>query len=73
MINLDANRKTPLYQQLYEQIKQKTISGDYPKGTRLTSTRKQATDLCLGRNTVESAYDQFQVYSPSTDMKESSI
>lgn len=58
MINLDANHKTPLYQQLYEQIKQKIISGEYPKGARLTSTRKQATNLCLGRNTVESAYDQ---------------
>jgi len=61
MINLDANRKTPLYEQLYEQIKQKIISGEYPKGTRLTSTRKQATDLCIGRNTVENAYDQLCV------------
>lgn len=58
MIILNTNGKTPLYQQLYEQIKQKIISGDYPKGARLTPTRTLAMDLCIGRNTVESAYDQ---------------
>lgn len=61
MIILNTSEKTPLYQQLYDQIKQKIISGGYPKGTRLTSTRKLAMDLCVGRNTVESAYDQLCV------------
>lgn len=61
MIVVDAGGKTPLYQQLYEQIKQRIISGDYPRGKRLTSTRKLASDLCVGRNTVESAYEQLCV------------
>ena len=58
MILLNTDENVPLYQQLYEQIKQRIISGEYREGTRLTSTRKLATELCVGRNTVESAYDQ---------------
>lgn len=58
MIHLNKNEKAPLYKQLYVQIKQRIISGEYQEGTRLASTRKLATDLCIGRNTVESAYDQ---------------
>ena len=61
MIILNTSENTSLYKQLYKQIKQKIISGDYPKGTRLPSTRKLAMDLCVGRNTVESAYDQLCV------------
>lgn len=58
MITLDADAQIPLYQQLYEQLKSRIISGEYAKGTRLTSTRDLARDLCVGRNTVESAYEQ---------------
>lgn len=58
MINLEPELKEPLYQQLYEQIKEKIIVGEYEKGTRLTSTRLLAKELCIGRNTVEAAYDQ---------------
>lgn len=58
MIILNPNGKTPLYQKIYEPLKQKIVSGDYPKATRPTFTRKLAMDLCIGRNTVESAYDQ---------------
>lgn len=58
MIHLNTELKIPLYQQLYEQLKSKIISGEYGKGVRLTSTRELAKDLCLGRNTVESTYDQ---------------
>lgn len=61
MISINTDKKTPLYQQLYIQIRQKIISGEYPEGTHLTSTRKLAMDLCVGRNTVESAYDQLCV------------
>lgn len=58
MIYLNPESKKPLYQQLYEQLKQNIISGEYEKGTRLVSTRDLAKSLSIARNTVESAYDQ---------------
>lgn len=58
MLNLDASVKTPLYRQIYEQIKQEILSGVLPGGTRLVSTRTLAKDLQAGRNTVENAYAQ---------------
>ena len=61
MIELNPEHKKPLYQQLYEQLKQKIVFGEYKEGTRLTSTRTLAKDLCIGRNTVEHAYDQLCV------------
>lgn len=61
MIYLNAELKEPLYQQLYEQLKRKIIDGEYAKGKRLTAIRQLAKLLCVGRNTVEAAYDQLCV------------
>lgn len=58
MINIVAESNTPLYQQIYEQVKQQIIDGVIREGTRLTSTRTLAKNLCVGRNTVENAYAQ---------------
>lgn len=58
MLHLDAAAKSPLYRQIYEQIKADILSGLLPGGTRLTSTRTLAKDLQAGRNTVENAYAQ---------------
>ncbi|QXE90328.1 MocR-like pyridoxine biosynthesis transcription factor PdxR [Geomonas subterranea] len=58
MIYLNPESKKPLYQQLYEQLKQNIITGEYEKGSRLTSTRDLAKNLSIARNTVEAAYDQ---------------
>ena len=61
MICLDSESKEPLYQQLYQQLKLKMIHGEYAKGKRLPAIRQMAKILCVGRNTVEAAYDQLCV------------
>lgn len=58
MLQLDADAKTPLYQQIYEQLKNEILTGAMPEGMRLVSTRTLARDLQAGRNTVENAYAQ---------------
>lgn len=49
---------TPLYTQLYRQIKTEICKGLFKPGTGLPSSRKLANDLKVSRNTVELAYDQ---------------
>lgn len=58
MINIERNSGFPIYQQIYEQIKADILSGNLPEGFRMTSTRALASELRVGRNSVESAYDQ---------------
>lgn len=61
MIILSASSGTPLYMQIYYQIKNEIDSGELPAGYKLPSTRQLATDLSVGRNTVENAYLQLTV------------
>jgi GntR family transcriptional regulator/MocR family aminotransferase len=58
MIILDSNSETPLYAQIYEQLKQEIVTGNLPEGSKLPSTRHLAQSLAVGRNTVEYAYLQ---------------
>ena len=58
MLHLDASSDIPLYQQIYEQIRQDIMSGSLRRGARLPSTRSLAVELGAGRNTVENAYAQ---------------
>ena len=58
MLHLDAGKKTPLYQQLYDQIKESILSGAMAEGSKLPSIRALAEEIRTGRNTVESAYAQ---------------
>jgi GntR family transcriptional regulator/MocR family aminotransferase len=58
MIIIDNNSDTPLYAQIYEQLKQDIVTGTLPEGSRLPSTRHLAQTLAVGRNTVEYAYLQ---------------
>ncbi|SON51949.1 PLP-dependent aminotransferase family protein [Vibrio tapetis] len=43
---------------LFNAIRDKIVHNLWPKGGKLPSTRKLATELSLGRNTVTSAYEQ---------------
>jgi GntR family transcriptional regulator/MocR family aminotransferase len=54
-VSLDARRG--LSQQIYEQVRQATLDGRLPGGTRLPSTRELAKALGLARNTVATAFD----------------
>lgn len=55
---LEANGKTPLYEQLYTAIKADISRGMLKPGERLPSKRKLAEHLGLSVVTVESAYGQ---------------
>ncbi len=61
MIDIITGATVSLYQQIYEQLKNKIISGELEEGTRLPSTRALAKNLCVARNTVESSYAQLCV------------
>ncbi len=71
MITVHSDSENPLYQQIYEQIKTKIMRGDYPEGFRLISTRQLSKELCVGRNTVESAYAQLCLEGYVKSMKRS--
>ena len=58
MIIVENNSSKPLYMQIYEALKKEIISGELPKGYKLTSTRNLAETLKVSRNTVENAYLQ---------------
>lgn len=58
MLLIERNSNVPIYQQIYNQIKADILSGNLPEGLRITSTRMLATELKVGRNSVENAYEQ---------------
>ncbi len=53
---LNPEDKSPLFRQLYEQIRGLIDSGVLPKGSRLPATRELAGQLGLNRTTVSAAY-----------------
>lgn len=58
VICLDRASSTPLYLQLYENIRRAVLAGHLAVGIRLPSTRDLAASLGVSRNTVTSAFDQ---------------
>lgn len=59
-IHLDTDSKTPLYEQIYTNVKRLILQGELNPGDKLPSTRGMAATLDVSRNTVESAYYQLQ-------------
>lgn len=57
-ITLQTDIKTPLYEQIYDAIRQDILHGRIVKGEKLPSTRFQAEYLQVSRSTVELAYEQ---------------
>lgn len=55
---LDPQSTTPLWQQLYQQLRDAMISRRLPPGTRLLATRILAQELGCSRNTVLGAFEQ---------------
>jgi len=58
LLHLDEQSNTPLYQQIYEQIRDMITSGQLAKGEHLASIRKLSTDFNVSHTTVEQAYLQ---------------
>ncbi|RXZ44297.1 PLP-dependent aminotransferase family protein [Crenobacter cavernae] len=48
----------PLYQQLYQRVRDAILSGQLPPGARLPASRVLAADLSTSRGTVEQAYNR---------------
>lgn len=57
-ISLDTKSKVPLYEQIYQYIKEEIRTGRIPSGEKLPSTRVQCRFLEVSRSTVELAYEQ---------------
>ena len=57
-INLQPGTKVPLYEQIYNYIKQDIQAGRMKSGERLPSTRALCQHLEVSRSTVELAYEQ---------------
>ena len=58
LIPLNKEAKIPLYEQLYEGIKQAILTQQITKNTRLPSKRQLADFLNISQTTVELAYSQ---------------
>lgn len=58
MLALDDAAGTPLYRQVYDQIRQAILGGRFRPGDRLPSTRALAASLDVARITVEQGYEQ---------------
>ena len=61
MFFFERKSKTPLYQQLYEQLRQQITEELFPKGGKLPPTRELAAEYHLSRNTVIQAYQQLEI------------
>ncbi|ARD48404.1 PLP-dependent aminotransferase family protein [Sporosarcina sp. P33] len=57
-IELQKHSDTPLYLQIYNQIKQDIIDGKFPVGMKLPSKRRLEEFLNVSQTTIEMAYDQ---------------
>lgn len=58
--SLNKNIKTPIYIQLYQQIKKEIQKNKLKIGSKLPSKKKLSLFLDISRNTVESAYEQLK-------------
>jgi GntR family transcriptional regulator/MocR family aminotransferase len=53
--------RPPIFRQIYLQIRSAILSGAFPAGTKLPSTRELASRLAVARASVVSAYEQLFV------------
>lgn len=58
--HLEPDSGTPLYNQIYEQIRMRILQGELPASVKLPSTRSLAANLGVSRNTIDTAYYQLQ-------------
>jgi GntR family transcriptional regulator / MocR family aminotransferase len=59
-IALDHQSETPLYQQLYDELRQAILNGRLLPRQRLPSTRAIARSLSISRTTATQSYDRLQ-------------
>jgi len=59
-LQIDRGAKTPLYQQLADQIQDRIGDGRLPPGTHLPPVRRLAEDVGVTRLTAQNAYAELQ-------------
>ncbi len=59
-ILISHNSKEPIYEQIYNQIKQSILSGDLPSGYSLPSMRQLAKELEVSVITTKRAYEELE-------------
>ncbi|GAX88998.1 PLP-dependent aminotransferase family protein [Effusibacillus lacus] len=57
-VSIDRTLATPLFRQIYEQLRTKILNGELQAGSPLPSTRELASHLQVARNVVLEAYEQ---------------
>lgn len=58
--DLDVSAKTPVFEQIVDQIRQRVVTGELPAGTKLPAVRALAADLGVAVNTVAKAYRRLE-------------
>lgn len=58
MVPIDNQSRLPLYEQIYQYMKEEIQRGRIPAGSRLPSTRILAENLKVSRSTTQMAYEQ---------------
>lgn len=58
LIELEKGQRTPLYEQIYDQIRRDITNGKLPVGMKLPSKRKLGDFLNISQTTIELAYAQ---------------
>lgn len=61
VLNLDDSLEINLYVQIYNQFKERILSGEISPGTKIPSLRRFAKDNAISVTTVETAYNQLLV------------
>jgi GntR family transcriptional regulator / MocR family aminotransferase len=56
-LNIEKGKGHTLIKQIYEQLRNKILNGEFKAGEKLVSTRKMAQLLNVSRNTIMTAYD----------------
>lgn len=59
-ITVDRENGTPVYLQIFEQVRQQVLAGELPPGFRLPPERKLAESLGVNRSTVLNAYRELK-------------
>ena len=62
MIHLDPTSRTPIYQQIEEQIAELIVMGVFPPESRLPSVRSMAAETGLNPNTIQKAYQELESF-----------
>lgn len=58
LLQIERSSNTPLFRQVYLQLRSSILSQNVPPGTKLPSTRELAEDLDISRAVVVLAYEQ---------------